>query len=133
LEKVEELLRWNGVGGGMSYRRVTKQTELAGCPLEPDDVVCTVMTAANHDPRASDDADEARFDRKRVKSFTFAFGTHRCLGIHFAKMGTKVAVEEWHRRIPNYRLKESVEVIEQVWAGVGYLELPLVWTPGAAA
>jgi cytochrome P450 len=125
---IDELLRWNGVGGGMSFRTVAADTEIAGCPLHKGDTVCAMLTAANHDPKAAEDAGEIRFDRSTVKSFTFAFGTHRCLGINFAKMGVRVAVEEWLKRIPNFRVGNDEGNDEQTWAGVGYLALPLRWT-----
>jgi cytochrome P450 len=126
---VDELLRWNGVGFGHSFRTVADDSELSGCPLRKGDSVCTVMTAANHDPAALDDADELVFDRTHVKSLTFAVGIHRCLGINFAKMGVRVGIEEWHRRIPDYEIATREGLPEQTWAGVGYLRLPLKWQP----
>ena len=41
----------------------------------------------------------------------FASGFHRCLGSHLARMEMVVALEAWHQRIPDYRIKPGVELV----------------------
>ena len=37
-------------------------------------------------------------------------GAHFCLGSHLARLELRVALREWHRRIPDYRIKPGVEL-----------------------
>ena len=55
-----------------------------------------------------DEPDAVDFDRKINKHIAFGGGVHRCLGSHLARMELRVAVEEWHRRIPEYEVKPGV-------------------------
>ena len=40
---------------------------------------------------------------------SFAFGPHRCLGMHLARMETKVVLEALMERLPNLRLDPEAE------------------------
>ena len=59
-------------------------------------------------------------------------GVHQCIGIHWARMARRIAVQEWHRAIPDYRVDERVPIVEQPYMGVGFHNLPLVWDRAAA-
>ena len=56
----------------------------------------------------------------------FGVGPHRCLGSHLARMELVVAMEEWHARIPDYRLQPGET--PRYSAGIReLLYLPLEW------
>jgi cytochrome P450 len=124
---VEESLRLHTiiVGDG---RKVTTDTEFHGCPLRKGDMVYGLVAAANRDPRVYDRADEFVVDRKGSPHFGFAGGPHRCLGSHLARREMKIAVEEWLRLIPDFRLATSEPLRERGGgAMLGLLRLPLAW------
>ena len=50
------------------------------------------------------------FDRDANRHLAFGGGIHRCLGSHLARLELRVALREWHRRIPDYRVKPGVEL-----------------------
>jgi cytochrome P450 len=122
---VEELLRWETPVTQVP-RMAKRDTEVAGCPIKAGSFVSVMVGAANVDPEAFPDGHEIRFDRDVNKHLAFGGGVHRCLGSHLARRELRVALREWHRRIPDYELKpgtelhyplglRSVENLELVW------------------
>jgi cytochrome P450 len=106
---VEELLRWETpVMGGA--RVATRDVELGGCPISAGEQVMPLLGAANVDPAEFPDADQLRWDRETNRHLAFGGGIHRCLGSHLARLELRVALREWHRRIPDYCVKPGVEL-----------------------
>lgn len=121
---IEELLRYYSfVPTG---RKLTQDVEFNGCPMKKGEMVSVWIPAACRDPRAFPDADQFILDRQNNSHIAFGAGPHRCLGSHLARRELRAAVEEWHRRIPNYRLADDVEPVEH--GGMfGVDALSLVW------
>jgi cytochrome P450 len=107
-------------------RKVLEDTELAGCPIKAGEMVWLPLVAANRDPEEFPDADKVIIDRPDNRHIAFGAGPHRCLGAHLARLELNVAMEEWHKRIPDYRIDESVPIGEH-GGQIGLLNLPLVW------
>ena len=76
-------------------------------------MVYALVAGANRDPRAYEHADEFLLDRKRNNHLGFANGPHRCLGMHLARREMKIAVEEWLRVIPDFRIATDGELSER--------------------
>ena len=122
---VEEMLRWETPVTAV-VRVTTQDTELSGCPIAADQVVSVMLGAANTDERAWDEAESVDIDRRVNKHLAFGGGVHRCLGSHLARMELRVVLEEWHARIPEYRVPEGVEL--DYSPGLRQIaDLPLVW------
>jgi len=98
---IEELLRWETPVMGVA-RASLEDTELGGCPIAKGDQVMIMLGSANTDEAEFPDADVVRFDREVNRHIAFGGGIHRCLGSHLARMELRVALREWHRRIPEY-------------------------------
>jgi cytochrome P450 len=122
---VEELLRWETPV--VAVPRVCKQdVELHGHTIQKGSLVAFLIGAANTDDAHFTSAQTVDFDRARNIHLAFGAGPHRCLGSHLARMEMRVALEEWHRRIPHYQIKPG----ETPRYSVGIREvmyLPLVW------
>jgi cytochrome P450 len=98
---IEELLRWETPVMGVA-RVAVEDTEIAGCPVHQGDQVMIMIGSANTDEAEFPNADEVRFDREVNRHIAFGGGIHRCLGSHLARLELRVALREWHKRIPDY-------------------------------
>ncbi|MGZ4707129.1 MAG: cytochrome P450, partial [Acidimicrobiales bacterium] len=106
---VEELLRWETPVMLVS-RVATRDTELSGCPIGAGDSIYTFLGSANTDEAEFPDPDEVRWDRTGNRHIAFGAGVHRCLGSHLARLELRIALREWHARIPHYRIEAGAEL-----------------------
>jgi cytochrome P450 len=106
---VEELLRWETPVAGTA-RAATGESVVAGCPISAGSIVFVSIGAANVDPAVFGDPFDVRFDREENRHLGFGGGVHRCLGSHLARRELRIALREWHRRIPEYELKPGIEL-----------------------
>ena len=123
---VEETLRIYSIV--TTNRIVTRDVEFAGCPMKAGDRVLLSIPAADRDPLEFPDADVFDVDRASNRHIAFAAGPHRCLGSHLARLELRVALEEWHRRIPDYAVADGAEVTFHIGGVAGVDNLPLVWS-----
>ncbi|HUY67339.1 MAG TPA: cytochrome P450 [Acidimicrobiales bacterium] len=122
---VEELLRWESPVTTVS-RTTTSDLELDGCPISKGSTVGIMIGAANIDEEALPDAFTVDLERNPNKHLAFGGGIHRCLGSHLARLELRIALREWHQRIPDYSLAPGAELVYQ--AGLRQIEkLPLVF------
>lgn len=106
---VEELLRWETPV--MAVARIAAgAAEVDGCPIASGEHVMAIIGAANVDEAEMADAGVVRWDREVNRHLAFGGGVHRCLGSHLARLELRVALREWHRRIPDYCVKPGVEL-----------------------
>jgi cytochrome P450 len=125
---VEEALRMYSIV--TTNRIVTRDVEFAGCPMKAGDRVLLSIPAADRDPLAFPDSTTFDVDRVSNRHIAFAAGPHRCLGSHLARLELRIALEEWHRRIPEYRVADGIDVRFHVGGVAGVDNLPLVWDIG---
>lgn len=109
---IEELLR--AYAPVTMAREVTRDAEYEGCPMKENDRILMNFPAANRDPAKFERPDEVILDRKINPHIAFGVGIHRCAGSNLARMEMRVAIEEWLKRIPEFRLEDPEAV---TWAG----------------
>ncbi len=122
---VEELLR--AYSPVTMARYVAEDTEYAGCPMREGDRVLMNFPAANRDPNVFEHPDQVILDREKNPHIAFGVGIHRCAGSNLARMEMRVAIEEWLKRIPDFRLEDPDTV---TWAGGqvrGPRKMSVVW------
>jgi cytochrome P450 len=116
----------------MLGRRVSRDVEFAGCPLKAGEMVSFALPSAGRDEKVYPHGTEVDLDRGMVRNISFGAGPHRCLGSHLARRELAIALEEWHRRIPDYRIIDAAAVSERAGNGVfGIERLPLTWAAGS--
>jgi cytochrome P450 len=85
-------------------RSTTQDTELDGVALPAGAVIDVCMGSANRDENRWERPEEFDIFRKRVPHITFAAGEHTCMGLHLARMETRVAMESLLSRVRNLKL-----------------------------
>jgi cytochrome P450 len=112
-------------------RLVMSDIDFHGLSLKKGDVLWLGIGSANRDPRKFPNPDVFDMDRADLNHHLgFAAGPHRCLGMHLARHELVIALEEWHKRIPDYTIAAGTELRER-GGQLTLTTLPLRWTlPG---
>lgn len=122
---IEELLR--AYAPVTMAREVVKETTVCGCPVKPGNMVLLSFPAANRDPTVFPEADKVILDRAQNPHAAFGLGIHRCVGSNLARMEIKVALQEWLKRIPDFRLDPAGKVSWSEGTVRGPRQLPLLF------
>jgi cytochrome P450 len=121
---IEEMLRW--LTPVMVVPRAAAEDITVGdVEIKKGTGVTLVLGAANGD-EAEFPVDVVDFDREPNKHLAFGAGHHLCLGAHLARMELRIALEELHARIPDYRLADGAEVHYSTGIRQAH-SLPIVW------
>jgi cytochrome P450 len=122
---VEELLRSYSIVN--SRRRVTKDTQFGDIFFRQGDYVMISPELANIDPEEVERPLEVDFERQDRGHLSFSSGPHRCLGSHLARRELAVALEQWLKVIPPFRLKDEEQIEVRAAAVFGVENLRLQW------
>jgi len=120
---IEELVRYTSIVS--PARRVTRDYNYRGVQLREGDLVVLSTASADRDENVFPNPDEVILDRHPNPHVGFVVGPHRCLGMQLARRELGIALQEIHRRMPNYALKpgEKPGVYGGGVKGVDYLPL----------
>jgi cytochrome P450 len=102
-QAIEEGLRWEPPLLSI-MRTASHDTELAGVPIPEGAPIAVNLGAANRDPSRWDDPDRFDVFRPQKPHIAFAVGPHVCLGMHLARMETRVLLDVLFERLPNLRV-----------------------------
>ena len=111
----------------MEGRKLGEDIEFHGVQMRKGDMIMLALPAIMHDPDYFDRPDEVILDRAKNNHLSFGGGAHRCLGSHLARMEMIVGLEEWHRRIPEYRLACPLDEVIERGGQLSLRALPLEW------
>ena len=122
------MLRLDGPVPGVP-RRTTQDVEVEGVLIPADSPVLLMLGTANREvPSVADAPNEMNLNAKPTH-LGFGGGIHRCLGSHLARRELRLTIEEFHARIPEYRLAGEAHTL---WpAGTLGLEA-LLWSSSPA-
>ena len=85
------------------------------------------LASANRDPRKFSHPEEVVIGRPDANHHLgFGAGPHRCLGMHLARHELVIAINEWHKRIPDYEVV-SAEPLTERGGQLSLNKLPLRW------
>jgi cytochrome P450 len=102
-QAIEEGVRWEPPLLGI-LRTATCDTEVGRVAIPEGASVNVNLGSANRDEGRWERADEFDISRPARQHMAFAFGAHRCLGMHLARMETSVVLETLFDRLPDLHL-----------------------------
>src|SRR5207249_2147396 len=82
---------------------------LDGVAVPAGSIINVNIGSATHDGRYWENAEEFDIFRAPRQHIAFAWGPHMCLGLHLARMETRVALTRVLDRLPNLRLDPDAE------------------------
>jgi cytochrome P450 len=121
---VEEFLRTQPILS--SGRSAKKDFEWHGVHIKAGENVRCLNPAGNFDPARFENPREFDPARKANRHFTFVAGVHLCLGAPLARRELRILLEEWFKRIPEFRPKPGADTSIFPWL-MSIRNLPLVW------
>jgi cytochrome P450 len=124
---IEEGLRWEPPLL-ITSRRATTDVELAGTLVKAGSHVTVNIGAANRDETRYPNPDEFDLFRDPAPHAAFGTGVHMCLGMHLARMETRVALDALFDRLPNLRLDPEADDVH-IHGGIfrSPMSLPVVF------
>ena len=103
---VEEVLRyWSP--SQYQGRTVTCEVEWYGQKVPKGARLLLLTGSANRDEREFGDAERFDITRNIPIALGFGYGAHFCLGASLARLESRIALEEFTRRFPRYRIDEA--------------------------
>ena len=122
---VEEFLRRYGIVS--TSRFATRDAEIAGVHIKTGDRIAIHTQIASLDPGEFPDPLDVDIERSPNRHVAFSYGPHRCIGSHLARRELVIAIEEWLKRVPPFRVSEGANVPVVAGGLLHVAELPLVW------
>jgi len=88
----------------MINRTATTDVEFGDVTIPAGGDIATCLGSANHDETRWENPDDFDIFRKPQQHLAFAFGPHMCLGMHLARLETRIVVNAVLDRLANVRL-----------------------------
>ncbi len=102
-QSLEEVLRYESTFHSF-YRTTTREVELAGELLKPEQKLCVFIGSANRDPRRWPDADKFDVSRRAAGNMAFGTGIHGCAGQMIARLEGEIVIAALARKVKTIQL-----------------------------
>jgi cytochrome P450 len=128
----EEFLRWTSVNETLT-RTCTRDTVLGGQQIQRGEFVMMSWLGADYDPSVFPDPDAVDVDRSPNPHLAFGVGSHRCIGLHVARVMFEVMMREVLTRMPDYVVDyDRTQYYQGNPKLFGVVTMPVTFTPGKA-
>jgi cytochrome P450 len=115
IQAIEEALRWE-TPLILIPRRCVRDATLEGVPVPAGTDLNVFLGSANRDETRYPSADCFDVHRSPTPHVSFGSGPHACLGMHLARMESRVALRAVLERLPNLRLDDDAPPARMVGA-----------------
>jgi cytochrome P450 len=112
-------------------RRAMRDVTVAGTEIRAGTLVMLLLGGASADDEMFPDAGRVDLARHPNPHVAFGAGRHRCIGERLANVILEVALQEWHRRIPEYAIAGREKLTYSAVVRAPKM-LPLEWGARAA-
>ena len=102
----EEIIRYSAPAQWFA-RTVRRPFTIHDTEIRPGQRIISLLASANRDEREYPEPEAFIWDRPIERSLAFGRGQHFCLGYHLARVEIAVLLQEWLRRVPDYRIDEA--------------------------
>jgi cytochrome P450 len=99
----EEIIRYCAPAQWFA-RTVRRPFTIHDTTIEPGQRIITLLASANRDEREFPEPETFIWNRPIQRSLAFGRGQHFCLGYHMARLEIAIMLQEWLRRVPDYRI-----------------------------
>jgi len=128
---VEEFIRRFGLSN--TGRLITQDVERKGVTMKKDEMILVPIGASSIDESRFADPFTVDFDREvplyhnEPEHNTFGNGPHKCVGRPLARAELTIFLEEWLRRIPDFRIDPDVRPVTKMGGVNSVGNLRLIW------
>lgn len=124
-QAAEEYFRRQGLSN--TGRLVKRDISYKGVTFKADEMVMVPISMSSMDDRKHADPLTVDFDRVTPAHDTFGNGPHKCVGAPLARIELRIFLEEWVKRIPDFRLAPGSAPVSHSGSVNGVSSLQLVW------
>jgi camphor 5-monooxygenase len=108
-------------------REITQDFDYEGVSLKKGEMIIAPTVLHGLDEKENPNPFTVDFKRSAIHHSTFGSGTHTCPGAHLARTETRIMLEEWLARIPDFSVPESFLVTFTGGIVGSVNSLPLCW------
>ncbi len=99
----EEIIRYSAPAQWFA-RTVRRPYTIHDTTVQPGQRIISLIASAARDEREYDDPDTFIWNRPIERLLSFGHGQHFCLGVHVARLEVTVMMQEFLKRVPDYRI-----------------------------
>ena len=122
---IEELIRRHGIAN--TARVIAQDFEYKGVTLRAGDRILPANVFVGLDPQLNPDPLTVDFARPAPVHAAFGNGPHACPGAGLARREVRIFLEEWLKRIPEFRIAPGTRPVLASGMVSGVLRLDLAW------
>ncbi|OYN78975.1 cytochrome P450 [Mycolicibacterium sphagni] len=102
----EEIIRYCAPAQWFA-RTVRRPFTIHDTTIQPGQRIITLLASANRDEREFPEPETFIWNRPIQRQLAFGRGQHFCLGYHMARLEIAIMLQEWLRRVGDYRILDD--------------------------
>lgn len=88
-------------------RRIVKRVEWHGRRMESGQAILFAFQSGNRDERVIEEPDRFEVRRGSIRHLAFGSGIHACIGLHYARLESRLMLDQILERAPEYEIARA--------------------------